>query len=247
MSRVLIADDNVGMTLSCSNFLTKEKNIEIVGIVNNGIDALKCYNEEQPDVLLLDLDMPEMSGLEVIEELSKDETEIRKNNIIVISGTLDRLHPYNTAQVYRIMPKPLDYDKLLETIYEIQENLDDYRLEKEIKTMFLELNLTDTSLKGLDYLKKVVFYCYKYPEMRTHITLAYEQVIRYYSLNKKKPKNIMWNLESMLKIYEKNISKDFLQSYFYKYDFTRNLSPTYLVDLMVSHLDEKLEKKMVEV
>ena len=86
MSRVLIADDNKNMTLTFSNFLTKEKNIEIIGIVNNGIDALNTYFEKKPDVLLLDLDMPKMNGLEVIEKLSNDVQEKKKNNIIVISG-----------------------------------------------------------------------------------------------------------------------------------------------------------------
>ena len=69
MSRVIIPDDNEVMALTCKNFLTKEKNIEIIKIVNNGIDAYNSYMEEKPDVLLLDLDMPGMDGVEVINKL----------------------------------------------------------------------------------------------------------------------------------------------------------------------------------
>ena len=132
MSRVLIADDNKNMTLTFSNFLTKEKNIEIIGIVNNGIDALNTYFEKKPDVLLLDLDMPKMNGLEVIEKLSNDVQEKKKNNIIVISGALEKLRPYNTSQVYRVMQKPIDHSQLLTFINEIQDNIDDEILEIKI-------------------------------------------------------------------------------------------------------------------
>lgn len=240
MSRVLIADDNKNMALTCSNFLTNEKNIEVIDIVDNGIDALNSYIKNKPDVLLLDLDMPKMSGLEVIEELSKDSKEKRKNNIIVISGTLDKLHPYNTSKVFRIMPKPLEYDELIETIYEIQGILDDEKLEEEIENIFLDLKLTDFSLKGLDYLKKSVFYCYKDEDLLFNISQVYETIAQDYFLKKIKPKNVLWSLESLIDVYEKNISEGFLSSFFVYYDDNKNLTPKYFIELIVFYLKKSV-------
>lgn len=247
MSRVLIADDNKNMTLTFSNFLTKEKNIEIIGIVNNGVDALNTYFEKKPDVLLLDLDMPKMNGLEVIEKLSNDVQEKKKNNIIVISGALEKLRPYNTSQVYRVMQKPIDHSQLLTFINEIQDNIDDEILEIKINEVLAKLKITDSTLKGTDYLKKAIFYCYKNDEMHKNITLAYEQIARDYFLKKIKPKNVLWSLESLIDVYDKYIDKRFLNSFFLGYDFTKNLTPKYLVDLIVTYLKSTLKnEKMVE-
>lgn len=59
MLRVMIADDNVESTKQLAHILTKEeKNIEIVNISNDGVEAFENYLNLQPDVLLLDLDMP---------------------------------------------------------------------------------------------------------------------------------------------------------------------------------------------
>ena len=236
MSRVLIADDNENMALTCSNFLTKEKNIEVIGIVNNGIDAISSYEQNKPDILLLDLDMPKMNGIEVIEFLSKDEQERKKNNIIVISGTLDQLHPYNTTKLYRVMPKPLDYEKLIETINEAQGIIDSEILEEKIEDLLIDINLTDVSLKGLEYLKKAVFYCYNDENLLFNISQVYETIAHEYFYKKLKPKNILWSLESLIDAYQKSIDQRFLSSFFLHYDNSKNLTPKYLIELIVYQL-----------
>lgn len=73
MSKVLIADDDINIISSCTNFLTNEKNIEIIDIANNGKDAVASYRKNNPDVMVLNLKMPYMDGLEVINELSNEK------------------------------------------------------------------------------------------------------------------------------------------------------------------------------
>lgn len=84
MSRVLIADDDKNIASACTNFLTNEKNIEIIDVVNNGKDALNSYMKNVPDVMILDLKMPDMNGLEVLDKLSNSHVERRKNNIFLV-------------------------------------------------------------------------------------------------------------------------------------------------------------------
>ena len=120
MIKVMVADDNTSLNDLCCNFLTKDKEIQIVSSTIDGETTLQKYNALKPDVLLLDLDMPKMNGLDVINNLCLDEDEKKKNNIIIISGNAPlRYNLLNTSKVFRIMPKPIDFDKILYTIKEI--------------------------------------------------------------------------------------------------------------------------------
>ena len=176
MSRVLIADDDKNIASACTNFLTNEKNIEIIDVVNNGKDALDSYMKNVPDVMILDLKMPDMSGLEVLDKLSNSYVERRKNNIIVISGSLMDLFPYNTAKIYRILPKPFEFDELIDTINEIQGIIDDNYLENLIDDLFKKLRLYILSSKGIIYLKQAVIFCYKDENLFYNMSNVYELI-----------------------------------------------------------------------
>lgn len=68
--RILIADDHPIFRSGLSQLLKLEKNIEIVGEVENGEKALAMIREILPDVAILDIDMPEKGGFEVAQELN---------------------------------------------------------------------------------------------------------------------------------------------------------------------------------
>jgi len=67
--RVLIADDHPVVREGLVTILKSEKDIEVVAEAADGKETCELYNELAPDVLLLDLRMPEKDGLQVITEL----------------------------------------------------------------------------------------------------------------------------------------------------------------------------------
>lgn len=69
--KVLIADDSKDFTTMLSNCLSLYPDIEVVGVAQNGFHVLKLLEQLKPDVLLLDIIMPEMDGLEVLRHLKK--------------------------------------------------------------------------------------------------------------------------------------------------------------------------------
>lgn len=71
MARILIVDDAKFMRLTLSNILTKA-NHEIVGEGENGRDAVELYRQLTPDLVTLDITMPEMSGLDAMKEIRKE-------------------------------------------------------------------------------------------------------------------------------------------------------------------------------
>lgn len=71
MARILIVDDAKFMRMTLTNILLKA-NHEIVGEGENGRQAIELFKECQPDLVTMDITMPEMGGLEAVREIKKD-------------------------------------------------------------------------------------------------------------------------------------------------------------------------------
>lgn len=83
---VAIADDNERILDLLGEVIGSDKDLNLVGKANNGEDAYELIRNKQPDVVLLDLIMPKMDGLSVMEQINHDK-EIRKHpNFIVITA-----------------------------------------------------------------------------------------------------------------------------------------------------------------
>ena len=67
--RVLVVDDSTFIRNTIANMLAKSSDIQIVGTARNGKEAIQKVTELQPDVMTLDIDMPLMNGLQVLEHL----------------------------------------------------------------------------------------------------------------------------------------------------------------------------------
>ena len=68
MARVLIVDDAAFMRISIKNMLTKN-GYEVVGEAENGRVGVDKYQELAPDIVTMDITMPELSGLEALKEI----------------------------------------------------------------------------------------------------------------------------------------------------------------------------------
>jgi DNA-binding NarL/FixJ family response regulator len=75
--KVLIVDDHPVVRLGLRTMLESEENISVSGIAGSGKEALEQVQRLQPDVVLMDLRMPEMEGTEAIEELRRIQPGIR--------------------------------------------------------------------------------------------------------------------------------------------------------------------------
>ena len=87
MIRVLIVDDSLFIRTILRDLLKDSPEIEIVGTAVNGIDALAKIADLKPDVVTLDIEMPRMNGLEVLEALRKERV---RPKVIVLSTLTSR-------------------------------------------------------------------------------------------------------------------------------------------------------------
>ena len=74
--RVLIADDHLMVRMGLRMMLRMSAQIELVGEASDGREAVRLAGELQPDVVLLDLRMPEMDGLEALAQIRRDWPQI---------------------------------------------------------------------------------------------------------------------------------------------------------------------------
>ncbi|MBZ2173763.1 sporulation transcription factor Spo0A [Schnuerera sp. xch1] len=83
--KVLIADDNREFCEILSKFLMMERDFEIIGIAKDGLEAIDRIKEENPDILILDIIMPHLDGLGVLESLNKLQLD-KMPKIIILSA-----------------------------------------------------------------------------------------------------------------------------------------------------------------
>ena len=75
--KILIADDHLIVRTGLAALLSTEKDLEVVGQAKNGIEAVRETARLQPDVVIMDLMMPKMSGVEATAEITRTVPEAR--------------------------------------------------------------------------------------------------------------------------------------------------------------------------
>ena len=85
--RVVIADDHTSVRQMLAAVFRRETEYEIVGEAGTGIEALEVCRDRNPDVMILDLVLPELSGMEVTRRLRAEKSPVR---VLIYSGAIDR-------------------------------------------------------------------------------------------------------------------------------------------------------------
>jgi two-component system chemotaxis response regulator CheB len=83
MIKVLIVDDSVFMRTVVSDILAQDTSIEVVGTASDGSDALEKIHSLNPDVISLDIEMPNMNGLDLLRELQKAQ---KRPKVLMLSS-----------------------------------------------------------------------------------------------------------------------------------------------------------------
>lgn len=120
MTKVLIVDDAKFMRLALSSIFNKN-NIEIVGLAENGQEAVQMFEELKPDIVMLDIIMPVMNGIEALKEI----IEIDHNAKVVMCSAMGQQKQVVEAIEQGAMDfivKPFNEDKILKTVHHILNN-----------------------------------------------------------------------------------------------------------------------------
>ena len=142
--RVLIADDNVEFAMTLNDYLQKENEMEVVGMAKDGNEAYKMILEKQPDVVLLDVIMPHLDGLGVLEMLNTNNIEKMPLCIMLSAVGQDKItqKAINLGAEYYIV-KPFDISLLMKRIKEFKYyepgSIKGSFANREIKQQYIEI------------------------------------------------------------------------------------------------------------
>ena len=197
---VAIVDDNERIVNLLQDILKGDSDIEVVGTSENGIDALEMIKEKKPDVVLLDLIMPKLDGLGVMEKIRFDDSIKKAPSFIVITaigqeGVTESA--FELGASYYIM-KPFDNNMVLARIKQVRgdlhnnklienhrvsayENKDDYKernLESDVTNIIHEIGVP-AHIKGYQYLRDAIMMSVNDSEMLNSITkLLYPSIAK---------------------------------------------------------------------
>ena len=142
--KVMIADDNPDFVNTLISHLEKEEDLEVVGIARDGKEAVDLIIQQRPDIALLDVIMPHLDGLGVLEALSAIKLEKMPMCIMLSAVGQDKVtqKAINLGAEYYVV-KPFDIQLLIKRI----KDLKNYRpgtisgnyISREIKPQYIEI------------------------------------------------------------------------------------------------------------
>lgn len=157
--RVLIADDNAEFTATLKDYLQKEEDMEIVGVAKDGNEAFELIKNVKPDVALLDVIMPHMDGLGVLEKVLQEKIEPMPICIMLSAVGQDKITQRAIslgAQYYVV--KPFEINLLIKRIKDIKYYQPNVQRQsfymREAKTNYI--NLEPTAIKDEKNLEALV-------------------------------------------------------------------------------------------
>ena len=118
--KILIIDDNEDIAKMLSKYMTIKGHL--CSVVHDGRSGLNLIENRTFDVVLLDLAMPEFSGLDVIDSLNKSG-KIKNQNIITLTASSISNEDESTLKskgVYACLTKPIDPDVLLDHLLQFE-------------------------------------------------------------------------------------------------------------------------------
>ncbi len=145
--RVLLADDHAILRVGLKTLFSAHPDIEVIAEASNGNEALRKSLELVPDILILDISMPELNGLKVTQEIKRQQPAI-KILVLTMHEDEDYLHRMLQAGADGYLPKKAADTELITAVRAT------YRGEHFIHSSMTTGLVTDLRNKEISGLKK---------------------------------------------------------------------------------------------
>ncbi len=186
--KVCIVDDNRELVALLEEYISEQPDMEIIGVAHNGQDCLSMLEQQTPDVLVLDIIMPHLDGLAVLERIKDSQKGTSVPNVIMLTafGQEDVTKKAVELGASYFILKPFDMDHLVNHIRQTGEKgagiarSSTYtpRQHSESKPVNLDASITSiiheigvpAHIKGYMYLREAISMVYNDIELLGSIT-----------------------------------------------------------------------------
>lgn len=199
MVSILIADDNKDFGICMLNSIIEKNSnsIKVQGIATNGLEAYQKIKALQPDIVLLDVEMPIMNGFQVIHKLSEEKYTLPKILLVTAFPALINSFSNDAQLVDRIIFKPFDFDVLNNHLVQI---CDEYNNDKSNERIINVLNIFDFNTNSLGY--SYLIECIKLCLEDTHYiedlkNYLYPQIAKIYNISNHS--KVEWAVDKSIK------------------------------------------------
>lgn len=163
--KVLIADDNRDFCELLKEFINQQDDFVLVGIANNGLEALEIISQQAPDVMVLDIIMPHLDGIGVLEKISSGAVE-HKPKVIMLTAFGQESVTSRAVELgadYYIL-KPFDFSVLATRIRQLADGVAVAQYISASKPRNLDVAVTNiihemgvpAHIKGYLYLREAI-------------------------------------------------------------------------------------------
>lgn len=143
--KVLLADDNKELITVLSEYISLQEDMEVVEVAGNGNDVLSTLRHRDIDILLLDVVMPDLDGVSVLEELKENSTQYRRPRHIIMFTAFNQekimMRAAELGASYFIM-KPFEINKIVKIIRDINLRYDSVEMEASTSSSMFPARVT---------------------------------------------------------------------------------------------------------
>lgn len=142
---IVIADDNQDFSHTLSSYINAQEDMEVIAVAKDGKEAVDMVSNTMPDVVLLDVIMPHLDGLGVLEKINEIKTDKKPTCIMLSAVGQDKItQKAIVAGADYYVVKPFDIEVLIKRIREIKfyrpNQTGNNFTSKETKQKFIELS-----------------------------------------------------------------------------------------------------------
>ena len=151
--RIMIADDHFVVRMGLAAVVNTQADMSVIAEATTGAQAVEMYRQHRPDVVLMDVRMPEMNGIDAIIAIRKDYADARFIVLTTYDGDEDIYRALHAgARAYLL--KDMLRDELVETIRAVYAG--QRRIPAEIANRLAErMNRTELTARELEVLKLI--------------------------------------------------------------------------------------------
>ncbi len=150
-TRILIADDNIQFGEILSEFLEEQDDVELVGVAKNGVEACELIERFLPDIAVVDIIMPHLDGLGVLERIADSDIDKKPLFIVLSAVGQDKItqKAISLGAEYYIV-KPFDMNVLVDRIRQLKEmKLQSFKDEEKVEGINIIKEKSKRSLEAM--------------------------------------------------------------------------------------------------